>query len=196
LAASAFSQTYNGSGFSFVDASQTDVGYASGTISIAGSGATIASINSVTLTGLTHTWVGDLEIDLWNPVTNLFVDLTMPPDGAWSNFNGTYTFVVNPGLPTVDEAVDGQDDLFDLPSGTYAISTYGGGDLPGPRTDFSTFTGLALDGDWVLEVWDYAGGDTGGVASWSMNVTPVPEPATMGVLAFGVVGLLAKRRKK
>lgn len=196
LSAVSAAQTYHGAGFSLVDATSSSVGYASSSIVISGTGATLTSIDSITLANLTHTWMGDLEIDLYNPDLGVYVDLVSPPDLDSSNFNGTYTFVPSSILSTVDEATVGQGTSYDLPSGSYAMSTYGGGSANGSRTDFSDFAGQSLDGTWTLEVWDYAAQDTGACGSWSMTVTtPVPEPAGMTAVGLGVLLLVRRKRR-
>ena len=42
--------------------------------------------------------------------------------------------------------------------------------------------------------WNYA--DNASLMAFDVNLRPVPEPATMAALGLGVVGLLARRRKK
>jgi subtilisin-like proprotein convertase family protein len=169
-------QLLAGSGFSIMDATASGTGYSSDTIVVAGTGRTVGTVNRVTLTGLSHTWIGDLQITLYRADLNIHVDLVSAPDLAWSNFNGTYTFLVNPSLRTVDEAILGQPDRYDLPSGSHAMSTYGGGTANGTRTNFSAFAGVPLDGIWMLEVWDYATGDTGSIGGWSLAITPAGTP--------------------
>lgn len=168
---SAQAQVYNGAGFTLTDATANGTGYSAGTIVISGTGRTVQTVDMVTLTGLSHTWIGDLQINLYRADLNLYVDLVSAPDLAWSNLNGTYTLLVNPSLMTIDEAILGQAEGYPLPSGSYAMSTYGGGTANGARTNFAAFAGIPLDGTWVIEVWDYAQGDTGSLESWFLNVT-------------------------
>lgn len=189
LAGSGFALDFSGPGFAIVDATTTENGVASSTITISGTGLTVTSLNSVTLTGLSHTFAGDLEIDLEHVATGTSVVLTSPPTTASANFNGTYTFVVNPGLSTIDEVTNGQPSSFNIPSGSYAPSAFGGN-----RTNYNAFNGLALDSVWRLTITDFAPGDVGSLQSWGFNVSAVPEPGTVAALGLGVAALL--RRKK
>lgn len=184
-----------GSGFALVDGG-AGIGVASGDIAISGDGRSVASINSVTLSNFTHTWIGDLVITFEHVESGSSVILTSPPDGRSSNFNGTYTFLVNPALQTIDEASLGQSDAFDLASGNYAISSYGGGTAIGPRTNFNSFAGINLNGTWRLTVEDFVGGDSGAVGGWSFDVSAVPEPASMLLIAtvLGIGGFRMRRK--
>jgi hypothetical protein len=57
--------------------------------------------------------------------------------------------------------------------------------LPSPRT--GTYFGYADDGFW---------GDGGTINYDNFTLSTVPEPASIGLLALGAVGLLARRRQK
>lgn len=187
---------FNGAGFSFVDATATSAGVATGNIVIAGDGRTIGSFNSVTLTGATHTWLGDLEIILRNVTTGQTVTLTSPPDARGANFNGNYTFTVNAGLQTIDEATNGLLDADNLASGSYAISSYGGGTNPGPRTNFNSFLFLPFDGTWQLQVSDFGVQDTGALTGWSIDITAVPEPTSIALLGAGLLPVYVFVRRR
>jgi hypothetical protein len=189
---------FNGSGFNLVDGTATTTGVASGSIVVSGNGGTVGSINSVTVTGLTHTFIGDLDIFLIKVETAQQVALTSPPDLRSSNFNGTYTFLVNPGIQTIDEGTAALGDADVLSPGNYAISSYGGGTAIGPRTSFSVFSNLPIDGTWQLRVRDFAAGDTGAVASWSFDATivSVPEPGACFMVCLGAFPAFIRYRRR
>jgi hypothetical protein len=64
-----------------------------------------------------------------------------------------------------------------------------------PRTAFlSSFNGLDPNGEWSLYVADVATGDTMTLASWSLNITLVPEPSTFLLVPAGGCLLLWRRR--
>ena len=198
----AHADMFTGGGFALVDAMGTTAGTAFGNIVVAGNGGTVASIDSVTINGFTHTFIGDIFVDFRN-VTNataVSVRLAGPPDASAANFNGTYTFSVNPALQTIDEAAFGKLDADDIAPGRYAIADYGGGTANGARTNFNSMSNLAIDGTWQLRVIDFGAGDTGAITGWSFNatITAVPEPsciALLGGVAFAG-GFYGFRRKR
>lgn len=170
----------------------------------------IASFDSVSI-GLTHTFVGDLIATLTHVPTGTTIDLfnRVGRDGSGfgssSNLNGTYTFtnLASYGpLNTLRDAVAGQNDSFDVPSGFYNPTTsFSVGTEP--VTNLNTaFDGLNVSGIWRLTISDNAGGDTGNITSFSFTVndsgsnsvaTPVPATAPMALLAF--TGFVALRRR-
>jgi subtilisin-like proprotein convertase family protein len=190
-----------GPGGQLVDAS-TVVGEFTSNIVLNLAGVTIEEVVSVTLTGLTHTWLGDLVIGLEHLESGQSVTLTSPPDLRSANLNGTYTFLVNPLVPTLDEASLGLGTSAIVPPGNIAISDYGGGDDIGPRTDFSPLSGLPATGTWQLFIFDFAGGDTGALTSWQFDAitstasSVAPEPGTLTMLLPGVLaGCFVIRRR-
>lgn len=64
-----------------------------------------------------------------------------------------------------------------------------------PRTAFlSSFNNLDPNGEWSLYVADVATGDTMTLASWSLNITPVPEPSIFLLAPAGASLALRRRR--
>ena len=107
---------------------------------------------------LTHTWVGDITIDLENPdstATRLFdTDNGNMNDDLSLTFadSGTALDVTAAGIYDTGETV--------MPTG------------PGTMLDLA---GGTLDGTWTLTITDEVGGDDGNLASWCLNL-----PATGG----------------
>lgn len=187
-------EVYSGPGGALVDDPGAGaIGTAEFPIVISGTGATIQSVNAVTLNNITHTWLGDTQFTLLGPDGTL-VRLASPRDGEDANLNGTYRLVVDPSVPTLDEAAVPLGDADNVPSGTYAIATYQDATTPGPRTTYDPFDNAAADGTWTLRVEDFAAGDTGSLGSWELDVTFVPEPgAVTSIAALALWGLRRRR---
>lgn len=65
-----------------------------------------------------------------------------------------------------------------------------------PRTAYlSNFNGQSAAGDWTLFIADTSPGGTGKLVSWSLNITPVPEPYEYGLIsALSLVAFAMFRR--
>jgi subtilisin-like proprotein convertase family protein len=154
-------------------------------------GTAVQSIQSVVLTDLSHTWVGDLQVVLFRPDgtgVNILVraGFTGVGFGSSADLGGTYTFVESGGaaFPTGGTFVAGgtYNQSFGVwSSGTGGVTNAGLGSVSGGS------------GLWTLKIYDWAGQDIGSIGSWTMNYTEVPVP---GVLALiGMAGLAARRRR-
>jgi subtilisin-like proprotein convertase family protein len=141
---------------------------------------------------------------------------------AWLTHGTGFSVLLNrPGRTAVDSLGYGDDGLNVTFSAAAAmdIHSYGGngGNLltgtyqpdgrkvfpalaldTSPRTAMlSSFTGLDPNGDWVLFVADAEGGDLHELVSWGINLTPIPEPASSGLLLSGLIllGIAVRSRR-
>lgn len=153
----------------------------------------IASVVSVTMTGLSHTWVGDCTFTLFAP-DGSFKDLVARIGrtggtgvGDSSNYNGDYKFI-DGGASIWTEATLG-DSTYNLRSGNYAASG-----VDNAAVVLGSFA-PQVAGDWKLLVKDEASLDTGTFRTWTLTANPVPEPFTMVAMAAGVAALARRRRK-
>ncbi len=191
--------TYNGGGFGI-----PDDGY-NGSLGSMGSGSTSVPggepggdfISDISLDmNLNHTWVGDLTIKLEGP-------------------GGLVTLMSRPGF--AEPADDGSgccgfgSDVFSTQTFSDAASAsaedFGGNDpvppgsmwnphggVLGDTSLMDTFGGTNAVGNWTLYVGDGALQDTGDVSEWALNLTTVPEPTTLAMLAIGGLALARRRR--
>ncbi|MFM6267305.1 MAG: hypothetical protein ACKPFA_12505, partial [Dolichospermum sp.] len=132
----------------------------------------IASFNSVTISGFTHGFYGDVRAFLSNGATTVQLFRTQgAPDNATftndgsiedevgsNNLSGNYTFATS-GNNWYDQSSD------PVPSATYASS----------QSLSSAFNGSPLNGTWTLNVQDRVFREANGsFSSFSIDVTPVP----------------------
>jgi subtilisin-like proprotein convertase family protein len=202
----AVADVYNGTGGAIPDRGATGVGPPTSvfTSTVNVPGGSVISVNNVTLNfgvgpGATgaHSWVGDLVVKLTAPNgdnVHLFSRLgatTATGFGRADDMSGgPYVFVNSGGanmLTTLGNPV---------PAGTYDRST-NNPIAPPPQDldDYTVFNGDNAAGAWTLTIEDWAGGDTGGLANWSLDIT-VPEPGSMGLLAGAAALPLLRRRRR
>jgi hypothetical protein len=81
-----------------------------------------------------------------------------------------------------------------VPGGTYASSSSGPFANTGVPNGFITGS-YAAGSIFTLTISDNAGSDIGGIDSWTIGYTLVPEPATFAALGLGAVALIRRRRK-
>lgn len=127
---------------------------------------------------ITHTWVGDLDINLIAP-NGQNLNLVGSLNGGTGG-NGTDNFVNTVISSTSTTAISG---AAAPRTGTYAAEKRAGF---GPTGNVQTATDwpallTTLNGDWKLAIADFAGGDEGPLTSWSVTITytnPVPATGT------------------
>jgi PKD repeat protein len=116
------------------------------------------SITDVNVTiDISHTYDADLDITITSP-TGTVVELTTDNGGSGNNYTGT---------------VFDQDAVNSITTGSAPFSgTYR------PEGNLSNFNGETPTGNWILTVTDDAGGDTGQINFWSLELCLSP---TIGV---------------
>jgi len=181
----------SGSGFAIPDNSTAG---ASSTITIAAA-ETISDLD-VTLSGLTHSWVGDLIVRLTSPsgtTADLFYRVGNGTFGDSSNLDGNYTFA--DGGANWAAAAGSVNGNRTVPVGTYQPSTNGGGSI----SLAAALAGESTQGDWTLTVSDNAQFDTGALGGWGLNIrssiSAVPEPDCLMLVVFTGIVMVRRRRR-
>lgn len=195
-AGSASANIYSGTGGFLPDAPSDGVfGVATFQINVTDLGS-VASFNGLTVNGFTHAFLGDLGATLTAPdgtVVTIFdrISKTSPDSGFGdsSNFLGSYTFANGGGnIWSAAAAVPGSSNV---PQGTYFASAA----LTGAPIDLQAFlAGRDVHGLWTLTITDFSVGDAGSISGWSLDMTVVPAPSAMGLVA--AAGLVGRRRRR
>lgn len=153
---------------------------------------------TISLIGLTHTWIGDLIVTIekvGGPSQFLFNRVgstTVAGVGDSTNLGGTYNFndaftgnlwTAAAGLGTGDT----------VPGGNYFAS----GPLSANQVFLKpTFENLTGAGTWRLKISDNAGADLGTLGSWSISFEKNPIPAPGALALLGLAGLAGGRRRR
>lgn len=154
---------------------------------------------TISLVGLTHTWIGDLIVSIEKVgsgasqfLFNRVGSTTVTGVGDSSNLGGTYNF---------NDAFTG--DLWaaaaaggtgvTVPGGNYFASA-----ALSPNQVFlkPTFENLTGAGTWRLKISDNAGADLGSLGSWSISFVKNPIPAPGALALLGLAGLAGGRRRR
>ena len=163
-------------------------------IVVSGLTGTITDVD-VTLTGLSHGFIDDVDA------------LLVGPGGQ------TALLFAGAGVDTINATVTFDDaaasDWAGVGGTVRPFSYYAGDVLEAPAPNIPTtnglqllsvFNGLSGNGTWNLFIQDFVPADGGSIASWSLTITtsddrgtPVPEPASLTLLGFGLAGMGARR---
>ena len=149
-----------------------------------------------------HTWAGDLAAILTAPNgddSHVMVRVggtSSTSFGDSSDLSGSYNFT-NTGPSFLSAASLAAVGAI-IPNGNYGRFTNAAVSPRPPidNDDFTVFNGDQAGGTWTLTIQDASGGDTGTLVGWSIDISPVPEPASMGLLAGAAVLPLLRRRRK
>ena len=168
-------------------------------IEVSGLSGSVTNV-SVTLTGLTHTFPGDVDIVLVSPSGQKFI-IVSDALGTSDWTGQTYTFSDDASSLLPDEGET-------PPSGSYRPTNYGTGDLfpsPAPAAPYlspatagsstfaSAFTGINPNGSWGLYVVDDKLPDVGNITGgWSISIStdscagPTPTPTATATPTIGI----------
>ncbi len=197
-ASGAMADVFNGTGGPLADNNGSVNGVTTFSLNVANAGV-VGAFNGITFTTLSHTWVGDLQITLTLPdaTTVSIVDrigVVGSGFGDSSNFLGNYTFADGGADIWAIATIPGNGTSFNIPSGTYAATGAGSGAAINLN---ALLAGKSVTGLWTVTVTDFAGGDTGSLGSWSINVGIVPAPGAIALLMplCGLAGGVGRRRR-
>ena len=220
-AANAQTQYRSGSGGAIIDApsGNNDTSGLPGTVNsftFSTTGGTIGNLDSIDLIGMSHVWMGDYTMSLTHVQSGasvVFYNMNRYNRLESSNLNGDYYYTDRTGAANIVAAAGSLGNSGIVTSGEYqafnsngnGTNTYTGSDRY-IATSFDAFDGLTMNTDWRLDLWDRARLDAGSITDWGMTITSgtsapsaVPEPgewAAMGVLGFGLVGLVVRGRRR
>lgn len=179
-------------------------------------GETIVNLDSIDLIGIKHFWMGDYTMSLTHVQSGtsaVFYNMNRYLRQESTNLDGDYYFTDRSGAANIVAAAESLGTTSAIAAGEYqAFDSNGNGRATFTGSDryiitsFDAFDGLTMNTDWRLDLWDRINTDIGSITDWGMTITSgpsapsaVPEPgewAAMGVLGFGLVGLVVRGRRR
>lgn len=150
-----------------------DLGTGTSVINVAEHGRVI-DINA--LVNITHGWDADLVLTLSHNGTTVLL----------SNRNG------GSGGANYDNTLFDDGAAVAINAG-YAYAPYSGSFRP--EQALAAFVNQDVFGDWIFSAADMEAGDAGLINSFTLS-GEVPEPASLALFGFGMMGLAAIRRRK
>jgi hypothetical protein len=208
-------QRGSGAGFNIIDntTQSSSINISGITNRVIGTSAQGQSV-VVRLNDLTHSWVGDLTIDLRfqsaTPLSSVISWTLMNRPGFFStggatsndNLAGTYSF--GEGDAGSGSFLGDFNDFWaftgnaNLPSGDYFAfdDLMTRCPLDGYCSPGEKFVGLDPNGTWSLHINDAETLDQGSLGSWDLAFHTVPEPASLALTAMGLVAIAAAARRR
>jgi MYXO-CTERM domain-containing protein len=171
-------------------------------ITVADSG-TISSFDFVTITGLQHTWIGDLVITLSHDGTTVdIIDrvarITNTGAGDNSNLLGDYTFQIAGASFSAAATAAANNDILS-PAIVYTTFPNATNGNSGANNTLNNFLGQTVSGVWTLTIADRESLDFGSFTGFSFgthnSTSEVPLPGSVALLGLGLLGFAARRRK-
>jgi subtilisin-like proprotein convertase family protein len=133
--------------------------------------ATAATITGITLNlNINHTWVGDLIVRLTSPsgTTRTLIDRPGVPNTAFGCSGDNIVVLLSDAaaLPVENQCAAGNPTI----NGTFS-----------PNQTLAAFIGENPTGNWIINISDNAGGDTGSFQSASLNINTTADASTPGL---------------
>jgi len=147
---------------------------ASTTVNVYGTATTITDVN-VVLTGLSHTFPDDVDIELVH-TSSLFstVAVALMSDVCGASDLTSATMTLD------DQAATAMPDATSCSTGTYRPTNVDNTDsfaVPPVGASLSAFNGATATGQWSLYIQDDTGGNAGSLVGWSLQITTTADAA-------------------